>query len=446
MKVSLELRQKQVLSQRQQQSVAILQMNQLSLAEYEKEAAEENPFLEWEDMPPSEKQERLLQKLAWLEESDEQNRGLYCVEREAADAPEPDDVPMQTLREYMLFQIHMLKIEQRQKRLLCFLAENTAENGYLPCDILPALMERYAIREDTAKQILHRFQKLEPIGIGARDLRECLLLQLRRKKASPLACQIAEVHLEALAKNRLAYLAKKLQASMEEVQAAAAEIRACEPKPGRGFAGGAVEYIMPDVLVEREGGRLLVQLSGEVLPRLRISHAYAKLLREGANAQTADYIAQKMKQAEWTLQCIARRESTLRQVAECIVRRQAAFFDGRRGRLAPLRMADIAQELGVHPSTISRTVKEKYLQCERGIFPMQAFFSQELAAEGESVSADCICESLRELIDAEEKRKPLSDRELAERLQAAGIQISRRTVAKYRESMGIAAAAGRKIF
>lgn len=436
MEISLELRQRQVLSQRQRQSVEILQMDALALAEYAKELAEENPLLEWQEEAP---QERLLQKLEWLEESDEQNRGLYRMEHEAGEQPEADEPPAQTLREYLLSQIHMLKIAEAEKKMLGFLAENTAESGYLEEDALPALMERYRIGAAAAERLLRQFQALEPIGVGARNLRECLLLQLCRKKASPLAQKIVSDHLEELGKNRLSYLAKKLCISMEEMQQAAAEIRACEPKPGRGFAGGRVEYIRPDVLADGLG----VRLCGNAVPHLQISHAYAKMLRQGADAETQAYLAEKMKQAEWVLQCISRRESTLLQTAEAIVRRQAAFFrEG--GQLAPLRMADIAAEMGVHPSTVSRAVKGKYLQCERGLFPLQAFFSQELAGEG--ISADQICESLRRLIAQEDRRHPLSDRALTERLQASGIEISRRTVAKYREGMGIAAASGRRIF
>lgn len=436
MELSLELRQRQVLSLRQRQSVEILQMDALALAEYAKELAEENPLLEWQEEAP---REQFLQKLEWLEESDEQNRGLYRMEHEAGEPPEAGEAPAQTLREYLFSQIHMLKLAEAEKKMLGFLAENTAESGYLEADALPALMERCRIGEAAAERILRQFQTLEPIGVGARDLRECLLLQLHRKNASPLACEIAAAHLELLAKNRLGQLAKKLRVSIAAVQRAAAEIRACEPKPGRGFAGGRVEYIRPDVLVEG----LRVQLCGNAVPRLQISHAYVKMLRQGADAETQAYIAEKLKQAEWALQCISRRENTLLQTAEAIVRRQTAFF-GEGGQLAPLRMADIAEEMGVHPSTVSRAVKGKYLQCERGLFPLQAFFSQELAGEG--ISADQISQSLRCLIEQEDRRHPLSDRELTERLQADGIEISRRTVAKYREGMGIPAAAGRRIF
>ena len=202
--------------------------------------------------------------------------------------------------------------------------------------------------------------------------------------------------------------------------------------------------MIPDILVEHKNDELIVTVNGNVIPRLNISHAYVKMLREGTTAETEEYISEKLKQAEWALQCISRRESTLQQVAECIVCRQHIFFKEPHGQLVPLRLADVAEELGIHESTVSRAVKEKYLQCDRGVFPLHTFFSKAMAAEGETVSADSIRDRLKTIIEEEDKKKPLSDRELTEKLVDEGIQISRRTVAKYREAMGIAGASGRK--
>lgn len=453
MELSLRQQQKQILSQKMQQSVEILQMNTLALSEYAKDLAEENPLLEWseEQEPAQTRKETLLRRLEWLEEADEQNRGFYRAEQEQAEREREDNrfgkKEGQSLREYLLFQINILKIPEDHKKVLRFLAESTAESGYLEKDAVESLMERYRLKESTAARILTQFQTLDPPGVGARDLRECLLLQLRQKQASPLAERIVEVYLDDLAKNRLSQIAKKEKVSMAELTAALQEIRTCQPKPGSGFAGeGTVEYVIPDILVEKKDGSLIVTVNGAVMPRLHISHAYVKLLREETNEETEHYIAEKLKQAEWALQCIQKRESTLQQVAEFIVAWQRAFFLHPQGQLLPLRMTDVAEGLEIHESTVSRAVKEKYLQCERGVFPLHAFFSKALAkgTEEEAVSAESIREQLRALIEGENKQKPLSDRELTERLTAEGIQISRRTVAKYREAMGIAGASGRK--
>ena len=453
MELSLQLQQKQVLSPKMQQSVEIMQMNALALSEYAKELAEENPLLEWseEEETTEIRKEKLLQKLEWLEEADEQNRSLYRMEQEQEEREREDSrfgrTEGQSLREYLLFQINILKIPEDNKKVLRFLAESTAESGYLEADAVECLIERYQLKETTAARILSEFQTLDPPGVGARDLRECLLIQLKQKNASPTTIKIVETHLDDLAKNHLSRIAKALKLRQEELAAALDEIRGCQPKPGSGFAGeGAVEYVIPDILVERKGEELTVTVNGAMLPRLHISHAYVKLLREKADAETEEYIAQKLKQAEWALQCISRRESTLQQVAEYIVEHQKAFFLCPHGQLAPLRMADVAEGLDIHESTVSRGVKEKYLQCERGVFPLHAFFSKAMVKKEETVSVDSIKERLRTIIEEENKQKPLSDRELTERLEAEGFQISRRTVAKYREAMGIAGASGRKVY
>lgn len=454
--MSLQLQQKQVLSQRMQQSVEILQMNTLALSEYVKELAEENPLVEWREGEDSgeEEQGKLLQKLEWLAEADEQNRGLYRMEQEQAEQEREDTrfgkKEGESLREYLLLQINILKIPEDHKKVLRFLAESTAESGYLEKDALECLMERYRIKERTAARILAQFQTLDPPGVGARDLRECLLLQLKqREPVCETAVRIVEEHLDDLARNRMALIAKKYKLSGEALAAVLAEIRSCQPKPGSGFVGETpVEYVMPDIFVEKQGGALQVRLNDSRVPHLQISHSYVKLLREKADAETEAYIAEQLKRAEWALQCISKRESTLQQVATYIVEQQQAFFLHPQGELAPLRMTDVAEGLGIHESTVSRAVKEKYLQCERGVFPLQAFFTKAVkkAEAEEGVSAEAVKKRLRLLIEEEDKRKPLSDRALTERLEAEGICISRRTVAKYRESMGIAGASGRKSY
>ena len=319
--------------------------------------------------------------------------------------------------------------------------------GYLEKDAIEMMMEKYPMKKSTAARILAQFQALEPSGVGARNLQECLLIQLKQKNASALSKKVTRNYLDELAKNRLSYIAKAEKISMERLMRALQEIRSCQPKPGSGFAGeDNVQYVVPDVLVERRGEEFIVTTNTTVMPRLTVSHSYVKLLREKADAQTEEYITEQLKRAEWALQCISRRESTLQQVVEAIVEKQRDFFSEPQGQLVPLRLVDIAEQLNIHESTVSRAVKEKYLQCERGVFPLHTFFSKAMAkAEAaENISADSIKNRLRAIIDAEEKTKPLSDRELTEHLTAEGVQICRRTVANYREAMGIAGASGRK--
>ena len=428
-------------------------MNAVALSEYIREFAEENPLVEWneEKEPVQQENTELLQKLEWLEEADEQNRSLYRMEHEQEEKERETNAfgrkEGQSLREFLLFQINIQKIPAGHKAVLRFLAESTAESGYLEKDAIEMMMEKYPMKKSTAARILAQFQALEPSGVGARNLQECLLIQLKQKNASALSKKVTRNYLDELAKNRLSYIVKAEKISMERLMRALQEIRSCQPKPGSGFAGeGNVQYVVPDVLVERRGEEFIVTTNTTVMPRLTVSHSYVKLLREKADAQTEEYITEQLKRADWALQCISRRESTLQQVVEAIVEKQRDFFSEPQGQLVPLRLVDIAEQLNIHESTVSRAVKEKYLQCERGVFPLHTFFSKAMAkAEAaENISADSIKNRLRAIIDAEEKTKPLSDRELTERLTAEGVQICRRTVAKYREAMGIVGASGRK--
>lgn len=449
MDLSLQLAQKQMLSQRMQQSAEILQMNTLALSEYARELAEENPLLEWkeEEVVSPEKDDKLLRKLEWLEEADEQNRSYYRVEQEEErEENRFSQRSGESLREYLLFQINILKVTACKKCVLRFLAESTEESGYLEQGALEAATQKYNLKESTVRDILGLLQKLDPPGVGARTLSECLQIQLRQNNGTPLAIIMVEKHLEDLAKNRMGYVAKRLKVSLEEAMDAFDEIKRCEPKPGRGFLGGdPVEYVVPDVTVEKLAGELLVSTNSAYTPRLFISQTYLKILREGASREAETYISNKMKQAEWALQCISKRESTLLETAKAIVAHQHDFFENCHGQLRPLRMADIAETLAVHESTVSRAVKDKYLQCDRGVFAMNFFFSKALGGEGtEVVSADSIQQKVRRIIEKEDKKKPLSDREITEGLQGEGVQISRRTVAKYREAMGIMGASGRK--
>lgn len=454
MDLSLQIVQKQILSTRMQQSVEILQMNTLSLEEYVQELVEVNPLLDWMEEQKTEENEKnkILQKLEWLAESDEQNRNFYRTEKEEDGTNEnqfskKDD---ETLREYLLFQVNILKIEsERLREVLLFFAESVDERGYMEEEALADARMRFSLEEGQLEQALEQFQSMDPAGVGARNLRECLLIQLGRNGASDLAVQIAQNYLESLAKNQMAGIAKKLQTTVEDVLDAVQEIRDCKPKPGSGFSGNeVVEYVLPDVFVEKTAeGTLEVSINEQGMPKIHVSSAYVNLLRAGTTADTEEYISKKLRQAEWIMQCISKRESTLLSTARSIVTFQEAFFLERDGQIAPLRMVDVADDIQMHESTVSRAVRGKYVQCDRGTFPLDQFFAVALADKGGgSVSADSIKQRIRQLIEEEEKTKPLSDQKLADILQADGTEISRRTVAKYREAMGIGKASVRKMF
>lgn len=449
MDLSLQLRQKQVLSQRMQQSAEILQMNTLALSEYIHTLSEENPLLEWtEPQENIHENDRLLEQMQWLHEADEQNRYLYQMEQDSDTEQENarfGQSAAPSLQDYLHFQISMLPLEKQQQQMLDFLAQNLRECGYLEDGALQEMQAHYHLSDEQAQEILSQLQSLDPSGVGARNLQECLLIQLRAKNASKAACLLVETALEDLAKNRISYLAKKLHLSITEIQNALEEIKACSPKPGSGFAAQVpTEYIVPDVFAFHCGTELEISLNATHTPRIFVSSSYQNILKTDGSEQTKEYIAKKLRQAQWAVECIHKREDTLLATTQQIAAHQREFFDSPTGTLKPLRMADIAEKMQVHESTISRAVKDKYLQCERGIFPLSFFFSKGIAVGTENVSVGSIQEKIVTLIENEDKHAPLSDRELTEKLIADGVKISRRTVAKYREGMGIAGAAGRK--
>ena len=305
MELSLQVQQKQILSQKMQQSVEILQMNAVTLSEYIREFAEENPLVEWneEKEPVQQENTELLQKLEWLEETDEQNRSLYRMEHEQEEKERETNAfgrkEGQSLREFLLFQINIQKIPAGHKAVLRFLAESTAESGYLEKDAIEMMMEKYPMKKSTAARILAQFQALEPSGEGARNLQECLLIQLKQKNASALSMKITRNYLDELAKNRLSYIAKAEKVSMERLMRALQEIRSCQPKPGSGFAGeDNVQYVVPEFLVERRGEEFIGTTNTTVMPRLTVSHSYVKLLREKADAQKEENISDQLNHAE----------------------------------------------------------------------------------------------------------------------------------------------------
>ena len=449
MDLSLQIRQKQILSHKMQQSAEILQMNTLALSEYLREISEENPLLEWtEDTASSEKEEMILRKLEWLQEADEQNRTYYQWEIDSEKEQEDSILGKKedtNLREYLLFQINILSLDEEKKRFLHFLAESVEESGYLETGALEAAQKRFQLSENQAEELLSCLQGLDPPGVGARNIKECLLVQLRQKNASETAKAIVTSYLEEIGKNRLSYVAKKLHLSAKEIADALCEIKSCSPKPGSGFANHLpVEYVVPDVYVKKNGNQLIVTANSSKSPQLFINPLYTQLLQQSTSEETKAYIMQKLRQAQWAVQCVSRREETLLETAKAIVMAQKTFFLSPHGTLEPLRMQDIAEQLQVHESTVSRAVKDKYLQCDRGTFSLMAFFVTGLVRDGENISADHIRQQIVRCIEQEDKAHPLSDRELTEQLEKNGIAISRRTVAKYREMLHIPSASGRK--
>lgn len=457
MELQQELKLRQTLSQNMILSAKILQMGQLELREYLENLALENPIVDLEEKR-TENEEENSDFVRWLEElqsMDRQNRQYYEEDGEEARQFEPGNGTEQDLEEALWEQVLGLKLAKEDEQHLKYMILNLDDSGYLSCDF-KELCRAGQMDEKEGLRILAILQSLEPKGIGARSLKECLLLQLEETDCAvsvkSLAQSMIEGHLEELGKNRMEQLTRKLKCRLEEVLQAAQLIRSFNPRPGNVFSGKGFErYLVPDVLVVKAEDGYQILLNDESYPQLNINPYYVSLLKTGISKEAETYIKDKVRQAEWACHCVDQRNKTLYLLTEEIVRVQSAFFENGKSAMAVLTQKSAAEKLGVNESTISRAVREKYLQCRFGIFPLQYFFSRGSGTEKvhqteAGGSAEAIKEQMRHLIEKENKKKPYSDRILAELLEKEGVKISRRTVAKYREAMGMPDASGRKLF
>lgn len=452
MDLSLTLAQKQILSQKMRQSAEILQMTTIALSEYMQEIAIENPVVEWEEevVTENDRYEKLRRKLEWLDASDEQNKRYYQEERE--DEQENDDWKFrqeekQTLQESLLFQINILYLSNEVQKAARYLVDCVHDSGYLEEWALEEAARKFGLTEMEKNEVLETVQSLEPAGVFARSLKECLLLQLRRlEKRYPLCEEIVEHYLDYLAKNQLHIIAKKCKVKIVEVVAASEKIKGLNPKPGSGFAVvSKTDYIIPDAVVKYNGSGFDVVLNQDYIPKMKINGYYKDVLLSDTSEAAKEYITGKIRQAEWIQQCIMKREATLLTTVQSIVQWQQDFFKSQQGQLKPMRLIDIAEKMGVHESTVSRAVRGKYLQCDKGLFGLQYFFTSSVSGgNSEKVSAENVKNLLKEMIEKEDKLAPYSDQKLAELLQEQGVKISRRTVTKYRESLGVSGISGRR--
>ena len=455
MELGLNLKQTQTLSPQMMQAMEILQMGSQELLEYIQETLQENPVLESEErrQPEESPEDALLRrKLEWLESTDVQNRWYH-----QEDAQDLSDLTVgavgadpgeESLYYYLRSQIQFETLPKPLAAAVRCVLESLSGNGYLD-DPVADLATHAGVDEKTMERAVELVQALEPAGVGARNLSECLCLQLTRRGETGLPLTIADRYLEAMSKDHYNLIARETGASREDIQAACKVIRSLNPRPGAGFAPReALGYITPDLVVVSFEDHFEILSNDYYFPSLKVSSYYHQLMRSTDESQVKDYLTNKVRQAKWVVSSVEQRRSTLMACANCIVERQESFFRRGPGHLRPMTLADVAQALDVHESTVSRAVKDKYLQCAHGVFPLGYFFSRALPAGsgGDSVSAEQAKSAIKKLIAAEDKKKPLSDQKLCQLLTEQGIEISRRTVAKYRDELGISSTSGRKQF
>ena len=430
-----------------------LQMGTLELREYLQNQLQENPVLEMDEhiTSPSSQRDRdrdqLLQKIEWLHSTDIQNS--WYNREDARDLTEliPGANPNEeSLYDHLCAQIHFKNLPPSIAVAVECVLQSLDFAGRL--DEPPEeLASRAGVSVSVAQEAVRLVQSLEPAGVAARDLSECLSLQLIRRGENGLALTIARHYLEDMGQDHYNLIAQRTGADREAVRAACRLIRSLNPRPGAAFAPRENPgYIIPDIAVVAVEGGFEAVLNDSYMPALRVSAYYNQLMESTGDAEVRDYLTSKVRQAKWVVQSLEQRRATLLSCTHCIVSRQEGFFRRGPGHLRPLSLADVAAELDIHESTVSRAVREKYLQCAYGVFPLKYFFSRALTvAAGESdVSSERAKSALRALIDREDRKKPLSDQKLSELLAAQGMRLSRRTVAKYRDELGIPSTARRK--
>ena len=445
MELSLQMKQTQKLSPQMIQTMEILQMGSRELQEYVEEVLLENPVLDWKEPRDHAGADQLLRKMEWLSETGRrERRGGGTGDNESME-PVAAQFHMESLQEHLWDQIVFKGMSQEQRQALMVILSSLDVNGYLE-ESAAELARHCGQPQQAVEEALKLVQGLEPAGVGAQSLAQCLALQLERRGERGLPMAIVQDYLEDVAKKRYNRIAQQTGTSREAVQQACRLIRSLDPRPGAAFSPAQTPgYLQPDLLVRLENNRLEVSLNNDTVPELKISGYYQRLQNESEDPQVKEYLADKVRQACWVVKGIEQRRGTLLRCGQSIVARQEDFFRRGPGHLHPMTMADVAADLNVHESTVSRAVREKYLQCAYGVFPLSRFFSRALASpSGEETSPEQAKAAIRELIQAEDRRRPLSDQKLCDLLARREIVLARRTVAKYREAMGIPVAAERK--
>ena len=426
------------------QSMQLLQMNSQELLKYLGEMVEENPLLEHDEISERDKAKEfdlLQQKLSWLD----------CGHTYAG-RPHRDDTMVPTgsvgpetesLSSFLKDQLTRLRLPQALHALCLYMIELLDEDGYWEDEDFQSLAA-LKIPSDLINQATKTIQSLDPAGVGARNLSECLLLQIERNHDAPSYIQeMITHHLEELGRHQYSQIARALNLSVSDIKDAEKIITSLQPRPGQAFAAEETPvYIRPDVFVVELDGDLQIILNEYYLPRLSISNYYVNLLQEDTETETQEYLRQKLTQAKWIISSLERRNSTLLRCAEEILSVQHSFFGNNTPFLNPMTLSSLAQTLGLHVSTVSRAIRGKYIQCRQGTFPVKYFFTRSMGTA--DLSSHDARQQIVSLIAQEDHNNPYSDQKLAELLREKGYRIARRTVAKYREAAGIPSSGLRK--
>jgi RNA polymerase sigma-54 factor len=465
MKIGLHLRQKQqlVMTPKLQQALKLLQMPAIELQQMLKQEIMENPLLdEEEDLVETQEEEREREepeapadekasdddaeepeeKVDWEEylmSGWEIAAGLG--EEVQEEFVERVPVAKRSFTDQLISQLRIATDDERTIQIGDYLVGSLDESGYLTCE-LEEVAGTFRTSVEEVEKVLRIIQTFDPPGVGARNLQECLLIQLAaRGLEDTLATRIIRDHFDDFKQKKYPDLAKKLKVSIQEIQTQCKVISTLDPKPGFEISASEPQYVIPDLVVDKVDDKYVVYLNDRNIPRLRINHVYQEeLLKENkdGNREAKDFIQSRLKSARWLIQTIEQRRRTMVKVMECIVDKQRAFFEKGTAHLRPLTLQQVASEINMHESTVSRVTTNKYVQTPRGVFELKYFFSSSLGTQdGSEISAKSAKDTIRRIIEREDALNPLSDQKIADILKKDGLNIARRTVAKYREQLGI---------
>ncbi len=452
--LTLEQSQKLIMTPELRQAIELLQFSSLELKEYITNEIEQNPMLE--SLGSSEEFENLDKytndnDVDWKEYLDKYDDISYRpqVDKNIKEYNYESFVSYEpTLKEHLMSQLNLIPLDHKEHKIGEYIIQNIDENGYLNIST-EEIAKFVKCNKEVVEIILDIIQTFEPAGVGARDLKECLSIQVRNKKdASNYIVIIIEDYLEDLGYNRIQKIAKELNLDIQQVQDACDYIKRLEPKPGRSFRGNGekVRYITPDAEIKIIDGEFIVILNDVTGPRLNINNYYKELMKSGGDKNTIDFLNDKFNSAMWIIRSIEQRRNTIKRVIESIIKFQKEFFIEGEKALKPLTLKDIAEDIEMHESTISRATNGKYVQTPRGLFELKYFFSSGILGEEGDISSTSIKVTLKDIVDGEDPKKPYSDQKISELLKEQGVNISRRTVAKYRDELAIPSSSMRRRF
>ncbi len=493
LKQQLKMSQQLVMTPQLQQAIKLLQMSRMELVETVHQELLENPVLEdvreiadqGTNSPPtpaaanaiSPPNESLEQTIA--ADAQFQDRGARDADKKAAEidwdryienhamqGPMPgggvyrgssDELPSleatltktEDLVDHLEWQIRMSDLVEDERGFAALVVGNLDDAGYLtidgvePKEVVPKLAAEAGVDPEDAEEILQVIQTFDPIGVAARNLRECLLVQAKHLGMDELVLKIIDEHLHDLERRNYPAIAKKLCIEIEEVYDVAQVIGELEPRPARNFVANEPQYIVPDVWVHKVGDKYFVVANDDGMPKLKISGFYRAAMK--GNAQAKEYIQNKMRSAQWLIRSIDQRRKTIERVTECIVDKQSEFFEKGIEFLKPMILRDVAEEVGMHESTISRVTSNKYVATPRGVYELKFFFNSAIKRDDEDdIASESVKQAIKKIVEGEDDRHPHSDQKIVELLAKEKIMIARRTVAKYREMMGILSSSKRK--